>query len=214
MKRQKGAMYVQYGCGFKAPREWRNFDASTTLKWERTPILGGLFTKNAQRFPSTAECGDIVKGLPVREESCRGVFASHVLEHLALDDFHQAIYNTMLILEKGGIFRLLVPDLESAARDYIASVECGTLHANATFLRSTGLGREKRARGTVRLLFEFFRTSSHLWMWDAPSLKHALAEHGFQNIRRCHFGDCADPMFNLVEDPGRFERAVAMEATR
>jgi hypothetical protein len=51
-------------------------------------------------------------------------------------------------------------------------------------------------------------------MWDAPSLKHVLTEHGFQNIRRCKFGDCADPMFNLVEDPGRFENAVAMEATR
>ena len=51
-------------------------------------------------------------------------------------------------------------------------------------------------------------------MWDAPSLKHVLTEHGFQNIRRCKFGDCADPMFNLVEDPGRFENAVAMDATR
>jgi hypothetical protein len=38
----------------------------------------------------------------MREESCRGVYASHVLEHLALDEFHRAIENTMRILEKGG----------------------------------------------------------------------------------------------------------------
>jgi predicted SAM-dependent methyltransferase len=207
MNHQEGTIYVQYGCGFKAPREWRNFDASMTLKWERTPILGRLFTKNA-------ECGDIVKGLPLREESCRGVYASHVLEHLALDEFHRAIENTMRILEKGGVFRLVVPDLEWAARDYIAGVDSGTPQANAMFLRSTYLGQEKRVRGTVGLLYELFKTSSHLWMWDAPSLKHVLTEHGFQNIRRCKFGDCADPMFNLVEDPGRFENAVAMEATR
>jgi len=52
----------------------------------------------------------------MREESCRGVYASHVLEHLALDEFHRAIENTMRILEKGGVFRLVVPDLEWAAR--------------------------------------------------------------------------------------------------
>jgi hypothetical protein len=214
MKRNDGAMYVQYGCGFKAPKEWRNFDASITLKWERTPILGRLFTKNAQRFPPSAECGDIIKGLPLPKESCRGVYASHVLEHLSLEDFHRAIENTMRILEKGGLFRLVVPDLEWAAKEYISRIDSGDPQANALLLRETCLGHEKRVRGPIGLLYGFLKTSSHLWMWDALSLKHALAEHGFQSIRRCHFGDCADSMFNLVEDAGRFEHAVAMEATR
>ena len=49
-------------------------------------------------------------------------------------------------------------------------------------------------------------------MWDEVSLAGALQEHGFTRIRRCAFGDCYDPMFAAVEDSGRFERAVAMEA--
>jgi hypothetical protein len=35
--------------------------------------------------------GDIVKGLPVPNQSCRGVYPGHVLEHLALDQFHVAL---------------------------------------------------------------------------------------------------------------------------
>src|ERR1700688_376097 len=79
--------YVQYGCGWSAPEGWTNFDASLTLKWERIPILGRC-TKNSRRFPPNVRSGDIVKGLPVGDESCHGVYASHVLEHLTLEEFH------------------------------------------------------------------------------------------------------------------------------
>ena len=120
--RQPGS-HVQYGCGYSAPREWLNFDASPTLRWERLPLVGSLWTKNADRFPANVRIGDIVAGLPVPERSCRGVYASHVLEHLALDDFHRALRNTHKILQEGGIFRLVVPDLEWAAREYVRRLD-------------------------------------------------------------------------------------------
>jgi hypothetical protein len=37
---------------------------------------------------------------------------------------------------------------------------------------------------------------------------------GFQQIRRCEFGDSKDPMFKLVEDLGRFVKALAIEARK
>ena len=42
--------YVQYGCGFSAPEQWLNFDASPTLRFERLPIIGSLYTKNKSDF--------------------------------------------------------------------------------------------------------------------------------------------------------------------
>ena len=54
-------LYVQYGCGFSAPEGWKNFDASPTLQFERLPVIGRLFTKNASRFPENVRYGDIVK---------------------------------------------------------------------------------------------------------------------------------------------------------
>jgi hypothetical protein len=204
-------MYVQYGCGFSAPKEWTNFDASPTLKWERIPVIGKLYTRNPQRFPANVRCGDIVTGLPVPSGSCRGVYASHVLEHLALDDFHTALENSRKILHRDGIFRLVVPDLEWHARDYVRRCEAGDWTANTSFLEGTGLGRAQRPRGLTKRMESLLQTSAHLWMWDAISLAHALEEHGFSSVRRSYLGDCADPMFALVEDPDRYERAIAME---
>lgn len=207
------ASYVQFGCGWIAPPEWTNFDASGTLKWERIPILG-RYTKNAQRFPANVRPGDIVKGLPVAEKSCQGVYASHVLEHLTLEDFHTALQNTYRILQEGGIFRLVVPDLECAARSYVSRLDHGDPTASALFLTETTLGVRRRERGLIGLMRKLFNTSSHLWMWDERSIEQALKEHGFRDIRSCRFGDCEDPMFSYVESPERFENAVAMESRR
>lgn len=205
--------YVQYGCGWTAPKEWINFDASLTLKWERLPILG-RYTKNAGRFPANVRPGNIVTGLPLADESCNGAYASHVLEHLPLEDFHKALSNTYRILKKGAIFRLVVPDLEWAAREYVARLDRGESDANSFFLRETDLGHERREQGVKGVVNHLFRTSLHLWMWDERSMKQALENHGFIQVHRCSFGDCEDPMFSLVEEQGRFQKAVAMEARR
>ena len=205
--------YVQYGCGWCAPKEWTNFDASLTLKWERIPVLG-RYTKNSRHFPANVRSGDIVKGLPLEDQSSQGVYASHVLEHLTLEDFHGALQNTYRILQEGGIFRLVVPDLEWSAREYVARLDRGDPSANAFFLNQTTFGVQRRERGLMGLMRKLFNTSTHLWMWDESSIIQALRDHGFRQIRRCRFGDCEDPMFSLVEDRSRFENAVAIEARR
>src|SRR5689334_21131496 len=95
---------VQFGCGMCAPTGWENYDASPTLFFERIPILGRFYTKNATRFPKTVRFGDIVRGLPVPPETCEAVYCSHVLEHLTLEDFRTALKNTYNILRPGGTF--------------------------------------------------------------------------------------------------------------
>lgn len=104
-------VYVQYGCGWSAPEAWLNFDSSPTLRFERLPLIGKLYTRNARRFPANVRYGDVVKGLPVADKSCDGIYASHVLEHLAFADFEKALTNTFRYLKPGGTFRLVVPDL-------------------------------------------------------------------------------------------------------
>jgi hypothetical protein len=205
-------MYVQYGCGLTAPTEWTNFDSSLTLRWERIPVLGKLATKNAQRFPPNVRSGDIVKGLPVPAGRCRGIYASHVLEHLCLKEFHAALQNTRKLLSPGGIFRLVVPDLEWAAREYVKRLDAGDLEANRFFLEETCLGKTNRLRGLRGAVYNSLTTHEHGWMWDSLSLAHALEKHGFHSIRKCSFGDSDDPMFLLVEDARRFVQSTAMEA--
>jgi SAM-dependent methyltransferase len=205
------SLYVQYGCGWSAPREWRNFDASPTLRFERLPLLGRLYTRNTTRFPDNVAYGDIVRGLPIAPESCAGVYCSHVLEHLALEDFRKAIRNSLRLLKRDGTFRLVLPDLEHEARTYLGNP---APDASLRFMRDTCLGEERRPRGLGGALAFWLGNSRHLWMWDFRSLSAELESAGFRNVRRATFGDSADPMFRFVEDRSRWQDSLGMECFR
>jgi hypothetical protein len=207
-------LYVQYGCGWCAPEGWENFDASYTLAFERLPLIGKFYTKNSQRFPDDVRYGNIVKGLPLAAGSASGVYASHVLEHLSYGDCIQALGNTYRLLRPGGIFRLIVPDLESAAQQYLEQLKGRSTEANDFFMESTSLGRKESIRGIGAWLYSLLNSSRHLWMWDYPAMAQALEGQGFRNIRGCKFNDSEDPMFARVEDQLRFDGALAIEARR
>jgi hypothetical protein len=57
-------------------------------------------------------------------------------------------------------------------------------------------------------------------MYDVPSMADRLEAVGFTDVRRCAFGDSADPMFAAVEDPSCFQDLsldlpeVALEAKK
>jgi predicted SAM-dependent methyltransferase len=206
-----GSQYVQYGCGWCAPEGWRSFDASPTLRFERLPLIGRLYTRNQNRFPENVEYGDIVRGLPVPANSCRAVYCSHVLEHLSLHDFRTALQQTYRMLEAGGIFRLVLPDLEQIAREYLQRADA---EAAPWFMREASLGKEVRRRGLAGFIIEWAGNSQHQWMWDYKSIKPELELAGFENVRRAGFGDSSDAMFGRVEERGRWENALAVECRK
>jgi hypothetical protein len=208
-------IYVQYGCGLSAPNNWLNFDSSPTLRIQRLPIIGNLLKKRLNViFPENVIYGDIIKGLPVKENSCVGIYCSHTLEHLSLEDFRIALKNSFLILKQGGVFRCIVPDLEYYARNYIFELDNNNILANINFMNNTYLGINKRPRKLKDFIISFYKNSHHLWMWDKKSLSKELANVGFSQIRICKFNDSDDNMFNECEDPGRFENAVAIECRK
>jgi len=211
--RNQRSEYVQYGCGLCAPDSWRNFDVSPTLRIQNIPLLGPLLTR-AERFPTfpeNAEYGDIVEGLPVRSASCEAIYCSHVLEHLALTELQTALQNTYLYLRPGGTFRFVLPDLERLAREYLESDAETAAHQ---FMQDTHLGVGQRPRGLEGLLRYLFGNSSHLWMWDYPSLAHELENAGFTSIRRATYGDASDPRFDDVEEKERWTGALGMECKK
>ena len=202
--------YVQYGCGWTAPEGWRNFDSSPTLRFERLPIIGKMYTKNPARFPENVEYGDIVKGLPVPASSTEAIYCSHVLEHLSLEDFRKALKNTHRLLRSGGVFRFVLPDLEYSIKKYVASTSDD---AAPNFLKETLLGQETRPRGLKGLMFLWLGNASHLWMWDYKAIVHELEETGFRNIRRASYGDSTNSVFKQVEVKGRWDNCLGVECT-
>lgn len=203
--------YVQYGCGFSAPASWLNFDASPTLRFERIPLIGQLHTRNASRFPANVRYGDITAGLPIASDSCRGIYCSHVLEHLARRDCELALDRTFRYLVPGGIFRLVVPDLLEMAETYSRDSSPEAAHR---FMAVSGLGEEVRRKGLVGIATRGMGNSRHAWLWDEKSMVLQLERAGFRDIRRCSFNDCEDVRFLEVEDEARFQGSIAIEARK
>jgi predicted SAM-dependent methyltransferase len=207
-------MYVQYGCGLSAPEKWSNFDSSPSLKLQKLPLIKKIAKKKVI-FPNNVLYGDIIKGLPgIKDNSCSGVYCSHVLEHLSLNDFTVALKNTYSILKPNGIFRCVLPDLEFNIKEYIQQKEINDPDASLKFMENTMLGVIRRPRSLSDKIINSWGNSKHLWMWDAASLNKYLLAAGFKSIRQCSFNDSTDPMFADVEEQGRFYGAIAFECKR
>ena len=212
--REPGAgRYIQFGCGLCAPPTWRNFDAGPAFWIERhLPVLKPyLLQRGFPDYPRNIEYGDVIKGLPVTPGSAAAVYCSHVLEHLALDEFRTTLRHVFAYLRPGGTFRFVLPDLEALVRAYTTSPDA---EAASRFMRESYLGAVSQGKGMSRLLRMLFGRSAHLWMWDEKNMTHELAAAGFTAIRRARMGDNPDPHFADVEDAGRWENCLGMECRR
>jgi SAM-dependent methyltransferase len=90
---------VNLGCGSRFHRDWVNFDL--------TPAGDAVRRAN------------FIDGIPLPDAAASCVYHSHVLEHLPLDVARRFLTECHRVLAPGGILRVVVPDLEQSARDYL-----------------------------------------------------------------------------------------------
>lgn len=199
-------MNVQYGCGKCAPLNWINFDISPTLKLEKLPLIGNLFIrKEWGAYPKNVRVGDIVKGLSgIQKNSCDAVYCSHVLEHLYFSDLQKALVHTHQMLKQGGVFRLVVPDMEFFINEYIKNKKNGHKTACHSLIENTLMVRIANPKTLTEKLSMLLGHSEHLWNYDYESISLELEKAGFRNIRRSEFNDSENLAFLDVEDIGRW----------
>lgn len=201
--------FIQFGCGLSCPRGWKNYDSSPRLRLQKIPLIGRLVPAGQfGRFPGGVMYGDIVGGLPVAPGSAALLYCSHVLEHLALEDLRTALRNCRRVLANDGVFRMVVPDLETMINAYNRSTEKDRA---VSFIRATLMAREVRSRTLRSRLRDALGSSHHLWLWDYASLADELETAGFRNIRRASFGDSLIPAFTAVEDDSRWADALGIQ---
>jgi predicted SAM-dependent methyltransferase len=207
--------YLQYGCGLSNPIGWENYDSSTTLRIQRTPIIGKIMKSSLNVvFPKNIKYGDIVNGLNVSKNTYDGIYCSHVLEHLSYLDLKKTLHNTYEYLKPGGIFRMVLPDLEILCREYVNEVNKKNPKSSLRFMNDSLLGVTERKRGLKQIIINMLGNSKHLWMWDYYSLSEELREVGFSDIRRCKFNDSNDEMFLRVEEKDRFRNCLSIEVIK
>lgn len=63
---------------------------------------------------------NLIDGIPYPDNRFSFVYHSHVLEHFGKNEAVEFIKECHRVLRPGGVFRVVVPDLESIAKQYIA----------------------------------------------------------------------------------------------
>ena len=94
--------HLNLGCGNRYHKEWTNID----------------FISNSEHV---IEC-NLLNGIPFSDNEFDFVYTSHVLEHFSKKDGSFIIQECYRVLKKGGILRIIVPDLEQLALEYIKSL--------------------------------------------------------------------------------------------
>jgi len=156
--------------------------------------------------------GEVIGGVDLSKlQSADVVYCSHVLEHMALDEFRIALRNVFSYLRPGGTFRLVLPDLEQLIGIYTGDP---TPAACSRFMQEAWLGETTIPRGLKSIPAAVFGRARHLWMWDYKGMAAQLAEAGFTDIRRAQMGDSHDPRFKEVESDYRWKDCLGVDCKR
>lgn len=202
---------IHFGCGVCAPDSWTNFDSSATLRLQRVPVIGRFLRPTGILFPRNIRVGDIVKGLPVAPESCRVAYCSHVLEHLTYAEVKIALRNVYRYLERGGTFRMVLPDLETMISDYLSGPPASRGEQFVRALLMEGVESKPSFRTALHSVLSNAYHHSH---WDFDGLRQQILDAGFVDVRRASFGDSSDPSFRDVEEERRWHAALGIEARK
>ncbi len=91
--------YLNLGCGATFDKNWTNIDFAS-------------FSPEVKEY-------NLLKGIPYPDNSFDLVYHSHILEHFPKKDAYKFIAECHRVLKPGGIIRVVVPDLEQIALNYI-----------------------------------------------------------------------------------------------
>ncbi len=93
---------LNVGCGHRYHPDWFNID---------------LVAHSAE-----VRQYDLRKGLPYQDNSFQGVYHSHVLEHLTPAEARLLLRECRRVLKPGGVIRVVVPNLEDIAGNYLHTI--------------------------------------------------------------------------------------------
>lgn len=115
---------------------------------------------------------DIRLGLPFPADSVRGVYTSHLVEHLTIAEVRRLLKECQRILKKGCALRIVVPSLEYAVNAYVGG-KTSALPDWPERYRSLG-GR-----------FNNFMlcAGQHRAMFDVSFLEELLLDTGFAEVK-------------------------------
>jgi SAM-dependent methyltransferase len=183
---------LHFGCFDKPVDGWVNTDITPHIMIARVPLLPRLMHaagKLSDERLAQHRAGvfrkvrrlDVTRPFPFPDRSFTAAFSSHVMEHLYPDQARHCAAEVFRILAPGGVFRVVVPDLDRMIARY----------------------RPDDADPWVEAFFESRQTGpqhQHHWMYNETSLRALLAGVGFARVERRAYRQGACPDLELLDN--------------
>lgn len=211
---------VNLGCGPEPFKGWINLDKSWNTVLYKVPLIKKAILKTLSalncvndailqyivEYPDDIDIRkcDVTKGLLFKDSTVDCIYTNNMLEHLTEEDFMFVIKDCYRVLKKGGILRLVVPDLSQHIAKYIEDNDAdGFMHR----IMLHGIGDE-------RPLFVRLLSKHHLWMYDFRSISTRLKECNFNDIQECKFGTGSISDVHVIEVEEYHPMSVYVEMTK
>jgi predicted SAM-dependent methyltransferase len=186
---------LNLGCGDVRPAGWINTDSSLNANMQRIPLINKiipkLFKTVSYSDPNLIYM-DLNKPWRWPSESIDIVYGSHIFEHLTLQSAHIFLKEAMRTLKKGGVIRIVVPDLFKICKKYVNEYEGGNPLAWQHIMWAINMNREGQypnVKGIKKWLAEWQGyPHQHKYMYDKYSMQQKLEPYGFRNVLHQEFG--------------------------
>jgi predicted SAM-dependent methyltransferase len=192
---------LNIGCGLSGISGWRNLDNSPTVTLSRIPLVNRLLHTPA--WPRDVRRYDVRKGLPFADASVRYIYSSHTFEHFTGSESRVIAKECFWVLAPQGILRIVDPDLERIAREYLADQ---SPLAAQNFLSRLSLNHS--LQDILHL------GSHHSQMLDSKAVVHMMREAGFGRVAVSSYRNSAIPEIDKIELEVRCSESLYVEACR
>ncbi len=195
---------VNVGCGSSPTPGFVNFDNSLTVRLAERRVLATalrrarFFDDYQRRFVDTVaregiRWADVTQRIPLENASAELVYSSHMLEHLDRGEARRFLHEAHRVLAPRGVLRIVVPDLQRLAREYLEHGEADS------FMERTMLAMPKPSSLAARVKRVLAGDRHHHWMYDARSLAQLVEEAGFAEPTPLPAGS------TTIADPGALD---------
>lgn len=150
---------VNLGCGpvFVDSPEWLNLDFAP--------------------FSAAVRQANLLDRLSLADNSVALVYSSHFLEHVPRDLVPGLLLELLRVMQPGGVLRLVVPDLENMAREYLAMRAAGA-HDKADFVVLELIDQCVRRESGGEMGRFYRQMTAHAGTSAAPMIEYIRARTG------------------------------------
>jgi len=213
----KTSRKLHLGCGMNIVDGWINLDGSWNARLAKHPNLKRLlkffriFPASLANIPWNTEIliHDLRKPLPFHDNYFSAIYASHLLEHLYLEQAKHLLKECFRVLKPCGVLRMVVPDLSAIILEYMG--EAIYQDSDKEMSRADRLNKRLLLRHTApptgNFIYRIYNAlkdfHSHKWMYDADSLTGYFKSAGFVNVKEMTLHQSLIEDIKKIEEKGR-----------